>query len=154
MIVPQPFDQAPEFTIETTEGDLSLADLLKRGKLILAFYAEDGTPTCSTQVSMLKDDYAIVREFGATVLAVSADSLESHRAFIERLGGVPFPIGSDESLELASAYGVADEEAKRCQRAVFVIDETGMVTHSQPWFQPSNANQYQAIFAALGMDVA
>lgn len=103
---------------------------------------------------MLKDDYPIVREFGATVLAVSADSIESHRHFLERLGGAPFPLASDESLDLARAYGVADEEAKRANRAVFVIDETGMVTHSQPWFQPGNANQYQAVFAAIGLDIA
>jgi thioredoxin-dependent peroxiredoxin len=154
MIVPQPFDQAPDFTLPTTEGTLSLGDLLARGKLILAFYTEDATPACSAQVSMLKEDYAIVREFGATVLAVSADPVESHLQFVERLGGTPFPLGSDESLEVARAYGVADEAAKRANRAIFVIDQTGMVVHSQPWFQPSNANQYQAIFAAIGLDIS
>jgi peroxiredoxin len=102
---------------------------------------------------MLKDDYTIVREFGATVLAVSTDSLESHSQFVERLGGAPFPLASDESLAVARVYGVADEDAKRAHRAVFVIDETGMVTHAQPWFQPNNANQYQAIFAAIGLEV-
>jgi peroxiredoxin len=103
---------------------------------------------------MLKDDYAIVREFGATALAVSADSLDSHRAFAERLGGVPFPLGSDESLRLARAYGVADEEARRANRAIFVIDETGMVVHAQPWFQPNNPGQYQAVFGAIGLEVS
>ncbi|HUF52481.1 MAG TPA: peroxiredoxin family protein [Dehalococcoidia bacterium] len=154
MIVPQPFDQAPDFTVETTEGTLSLADLLQRGKLILAFYTEDATPMCSTQVAMLKDDYLIVREFGATVLAVSADSVDSHLEFAARLGGIPFPLATDESLDLARAYGVAGEPAKRAHRAIFVIDQTGMVTHSQPWFQPSNTGQYQAIFAAIGLDIA
>jgi peroxiredoxin len=102
---------------------------------------------------MLKDDYETVREFGATLLAVSTDSLESHARFVERLGGTPFPLASDASLEVTRAYGVADEDAKRAHRAAFVIDETGMVTHAQPWFQPNNANQYQAIFTAVGLEV-
>jgi peroxiredoxin len=150
--VPQPGDQAPDFALTTTEGEVSLAGLLAKDRLILAFYAEDATPRCSTQVSMLKDDYPLVGEFAATVLAISADSIESHRAFAERLGGVPFPLASDVDLTVARLYGVADEDAKRCQRAVFVIDETGMVLHSQPWFQPGNPAQYQAIFEALGLE--
>ena len=152
MTVPQPGDQAPDFALTTTEGEVSLAGLLAKDRLILAFYAEDATPLCSTQVSMLKDDYPLVGEFAATVLAISADSIESHRAFAERLGGVPFPLASDVDLTVARLYGVADEDAKRCQRAVFVIDETGMVLHSQPWFQPGNPAQYQAIFEALGLE--
>jgi peroxiredoxin len=101
---------------------------------------------------MLKDDYPLIREFAATVLAVSVDSLESHRAFGERLGGIPFPLASDADLAVARLYGVADEDSKRCQRAVFVIDQTGMVLHSQPWFQPGTPAQYQAIFEALGLE--
>jgi peroxiredoxin Q/BCP len=152
-MIPQPGDQAPDFTLPTTDGNITLADLTKRGKVILAFYTEDATPLCSTEISMLKDDYLLISEFGATVLAVSADSIDSHRDFIERLGGLPFPLASDESLDLARAFGVADEDGKRANRAVFVIDETGMVIHSQPWYQPANPDQYAAIFRALGLDV-
>lgn len=151
--MPQPGERAPDFTLPSTEGDVSLAGLLSRGKLVLAFYAEDATPLCSTQVAMLKDDYETVRELGATVLAVSADSLEAHCHFAERLGGLPFPLASDESLAVARLYGVADEEAKRSQRAVFVIDESGVVLHAEPWFQPGNPEQYQAIFRALGLEI-
>jgi peroxiredoxin len=102
---------------------------------------------------MFKNDYMIVREFGATVLAVSADKLASHVSFAERMGGLPFPLGSDEDLEVARLYGVADEEARRSRRAVFIIDETGMVVHAQAWFQPGNAKHYAAVFSALGLDL-
>ncbi|MEX1195061.1 MAG: redoxin domain-containing protein [Dehalococcoidia bacterium] len=153
MIVPQPWDQAPDFTLPTTDGPVSLGDLTARGKVVLAFYAEDATPLCSTQVLMLKTDYQVLREFDANVLAISADDVGTHRAFAERLGGVPFPLASDESLEVARLYGVADEEAKRSHRAVFVIDQTGMVVHAQPWFQPGNTDQFAAIFRALGLEL-
>ncbi len=144
---------APGFTLPTTAGDISLANLSSRGKVVLAFYTEDATPLCSTQLSMLKDDYDTIRELGASVLAVSADSLDSHRLFAERIGGAPFPLASDEDLAAARLYGVADEEAKRAQRAMFVIDEAGIVAHAEPWFQPGNPTQYEAIFRALGLEI-
>ena len=151
--MPVPGDPAPRFTLPTTAGELSLDDLRARGKVILAFYAEDATPLCSTQVSMLRDDYDSVRELGASVLAVSADSLDSHRQFAERLGGLPFPLASDEDLTVARLYNVVDEEAKRSNRAVFVVDEDGIIAHAEPWFQPGNPSQFEAIFRALGLEM-
>ncbi len=146
-------DPAPRFTLPTTAGELSLDGLTARGKVVLAFYAEDATPLCSSQLSMLKDDYDAVRELGASVLAVSADSLDSHRQFAERLGGLPFPLASDEDLAVTRLYNVADEEAKRSRRATFVIDEAGVITHAEPWFQPGNSAQFEAIFRALGLEM-
>ncbi|MCI0782999.1 MAG: redoxin domain-containing protein [Chloroflexi bacterium] len=151
--MPTPGDPAPRFTLPTTAGELSLDDLTARGKLVLAFYAEDATPLCSSQLSMLKDDYDAVRELGASVLALSADSLDSHRQFAQRLGGLPFPLASDEDLAVARLYNVADEEAKRSRRAAFVIDEKGVITHAEPWFQPGNSAQFEAIFRALGLEM-
>ena len=134
--MPAAGEAAPRFTLPTTAGELSLEDLTARGKVVLAFYAEDATPLCSTQVSMLKDDYDTVRELGASVLAVSADSLDSHRQFAERLGGLPFPLASDEDLTVARLYDIPDEEAKRSGRAVFVLDGEGVITHARPWLHP------------------
>ncbi len=151
--MPAPGDPAPRFTLPTTDGEVSLDGLTAQGKVVLAFYAEDATPLCSTQLSMLKDDYDTVRELGASVLAVSADSLDSHRQFAERLGGLPFPLASDEDLTVARLYNVADEEAKRSGRAVFVIDEESLITHAEPWFQPGNSAQFEAIFRALGLEM-
>ncbi len=151
--MPVPGDPAPRFTLPTTAGEISLDDLTAQGKVVLAFYAEDATPLCSSQLAMLKDDYDAVRELGASVLAISADSLDSHRQFAERLGGLPFPLASDEDLTVARLYDVADEEAKRSRRAAFVLDEKGVITHAEPWFQPGNSAQFEAIFRALGLEM-
>ena len=150
--MPQPGEQAPDFTLPSTEGEIRLSDLTARGMVLLAFYYEDATPLCSNEVSMLKDDYEVVRELGAEVIAVSPDGVDSHRAFSERLGGVPFPLASDESLEAAKAFGVVDDSGKRSRRAVFVIDRGGKLSHAERWFQPGNPSQYEAIFRALGLE--
>ncbi len=146
-------DQAPDFTLPSTKGDVRLSALTARGKVLLAFYYEDATPLCSNEVSMLKDDYDVVRELEAKVIAVSADGMESHQAFAERLGGVPFPLASDEHLEAAKAYGVVDDSGKRSKRALFVIDRGGKLLHAERWFQPGNPAQYEAMFRALGLEV-
>ena len=148
--MPEAGDQAPDFTLPSAAGDVRLCDLWDRGKVVLAFYAEDNTPLCSNEVAMLRDDYDIIRELGAEVVAVSADGLESHADFAALTGGVPFPLLSDASLEAASAYGVVDDAGKRSRRAVFVIDTGGRILHAEPWFQPGNPGQYEAIFRALG----
>lgn len=150
--VPGVGDPAPDFTMPTTEGPLRLGDLLAGGKLLLAFYTEDNTPVCSSEVAMLRDDFEIIQELGARVLAVSADPLESHREFADRIGGVPFPLGSDTALEAARAYGVVDDAGKRSRRAMFVIDTDGRVLHAEPWFQPGNPTQYEAVFRSVGFE--
>lgn len=152
-MAPKPGEKAPDFTLPSTRGRLRLRELFKKGKVILAFYTEDNTPTCSSQVGLLKEDYELVRQLGAEVIAISADSLDSHRRFAERMGGIPFALASDETLEVARAYGVLSDDGKRSRRAIFVIDEEGVILESVPWFHPSNPSHYEAVFRALGFEV-
>ena len=150
--MPEVGDQAPDFTLPTTDGEIKLNELRARGKVLLAFYYEDATPLCSNEISMLKDDYEVVRELGAEVVAISADSIDSHRAFAERLGGVPFALTSDVKLDAAKAYDVVDDSGKRSRRAVFVLEQGGRIAHVERWFQPGNPGQYEAVFRALGLE--
>ena len=147
-------DVAPPLRLASTQGEIALDDLRGQGRrVVLAFYTEDGTPTCQNEITMLKDAHELLREFGATVIGVSADDLESHRAFAQRLGGVPFPLAADTSLDAARAYGVIDEsDGTRARRAVFVIDRDGLVMLALPHFQPGNLSQVEAMFNALGAE--
>lgn len=146
-------DRAPDFSLPSTMGDVSAREATGRGRLVLAFFSEAGTPSCETELAILRDSYDLIREFGAHVLAVSADSLESQEAFAERLDGTPFPIASDAELEAARAYGVVDEgDTRRSRRAVFVIDRNGTVLLSLVPFQPQYLAHVEAIFAVLGAE--
>lgn len=151
--IPEVGAPAPDFDLPSTQGRLRLSELTADKKVILAFYQEDNTPLCASELSVLKEDYELVQQLRAEVIAVSADGLDSHLEFAERLGGVPFPLISDEGLEAARAYGVVDDSGRRSRRAVFVIDRGGTILHVVPWFQPGNPSQYEGIFAALGFDV-
>jgi peroxiredoxin len=149
---PQPGEPAPDFTLPSTQGDVSLHDLTVQKKVVLAFYFEDATPLCSSEVATLKADYDLIRDLGAEVVAVSVDSLDSHAAFARRLGGFPFPLVSDSDLLATRLYDVLDETGKRSRRAIFVIDRGGTVLHAIGWYQPGNVTQYEEVLHALGFE--
>ena len=147
-------DRAPDFTLPSTDGDVRLSDLLDRGRVLLAFYFEDTTPLCSTEIEALKDAYDTLRELGAGVVAVSADTIESHRGFIDRLGGVPFPLASDADLTVARAYdAVAEDDPRRSRRALFVIDRDGAVLYAANPYSPNSLSQLEGAFRVLGLEL-
>ena len=103
-------------------------------------------------VSSLKGEYETVEALGATVIGLSADSVESHAAFCESLGGCPFPLASDADLAVAKAYGAITEDGESPIRSVYVLDNALSVVHTIPWYQPGNVGQFMEIFRALGME--
>src|SRR3970282_1562576 len=115
--MPQPGAAAPDFELPSTQGAIRLSELTGAGKVVLAFYQEDNTPICSSTLLVLKEDYDLVRQLRAEVVAVSADALDAHEEFARRLGGLPFPLASDRDLEAARAYGVLDDGGRRSRPA-------------------------------------
>jgi peroxiredoxin len=147
-------DRAPDFALPSTGGEARLSEMLHQGRVLLAFYFEDATPTCSTEIAALKDASETLRELGASIVAVSADGPESHRAFAERLGGVPFPLASDVDLSSARAYdAVAEDDPRRSRRALFVIERDGTIGYAANPFNPNNLSQLEEAFRALGLEL-
>lgn len=143
----------PDLTLEGADGPVSLEALRAGRPLVVAFYVEDGTPTCTAQLTTFRNDYALIEEAGAAFVAVSADSPERHAEFA-RAGGFPFPLLADPELRAARAFGVVDETGKRSLRAIFVSDREGVIVAAIPYYNPSNPRQYQAVFEALGLNEA
>jgi peroxiredoxin Q/BCP len=150
MTAPREGERAPDFTLPGTEGEVRLSDAITRGPVVVAFYQEDNTPGCQAQLTAFRDDYDLLRELGARVLAISVDPLDAHRTFAERIAP-PFPLLADEGGAVARAYGVYDENERRAHRAVFVIGQDGIVRLSIPWYNPTNPSQFEQVFRALGL---
>jgi alkyl hydroperoxide reductase subunit AhpC len=101
-------DKAPDFSVKgvlhNKVSDYSLSRY--HGKwLVLFFYPADFTFICPTEVvgfSKLAKEFAAQ---GAEILGVSVDSLDSHRAWAEELGGIDYPLLSDEDKTLSRAMG-------------------------------------------------
>ena len=66
-----------------------------------------------------------IRPFG-----VNPASVESHTAYAAKLG-LPFPLLSDQGLEISRAYGTLKPDGKGIARSVCLIDRDGLVLYSQ-----------------------
>ena len=146
-------EKVTDFILPSTDGQFQLSKLYKLKNVVLAFYTEDDTPNCNQQLTSFKEEYATIQDLGAEVVVISVDTLPSHQALSEKMGGYPFPLVSDEEREVAAAYGVLHDDGKRSNRAVFVIDQRGVVIHAIPWYQPGNPSHLLEVFEALGLKI-
>ncbi|MCL6649824.1 MAG: thioredoxin-dependent thiol peroxidase [Chloroflexi bacterium] len=125
-------DKAPEFTLPTVNGPLSLADFRGKQLVVLYWYPKDDTPGCTTEACSFRDNLAVLQSRGVAVIGASADSVESHRKFAEKYG-LPFPLVADVDHQVAEQYGVWSEKSMYgrtfwgVDRTTFLIDEEGIV---------------------------
>ena len=125
-------DKAPDFRIKgILRGDVTdYALTAYAGKwLVLFFYPADFTFICPTEVtgfSKVAKDFAAEN---AAILGASVDSIDSHRSWAEELGGLEYPLLSDESKKLSRDYGVLDETDGVSLRATFIINPTGVISY-------------------------
>lgn len=123
---------APEFTLKGIDrgrvGDYSLKSY--RGRwLVIFFYPADFTFICPTEVTGFSKMVGEFRAEGAEILGVSVDSIETHREWIEELGGVNYPLLCDADKQVSRLYGVLEEEAGVSLRATLIIDPAGEVKY-------------------------
>jgi peroxiredoxin Q/BCP len=125
-------DKAPDFDLpDDAGGEVSLASF--RGQmLVLYFYPKDDTSGCTKEAI---DFNALRGEFqkaGATILGVSADSIESHASFKAK-HKLKLALGSDQSKAMLAAYGVWVEKNMYgrkymgIERTTFLIGKDGQI---------------------------
>lgn len=79
MITLKEGDKAPAFSGINQDGKkVSLADY-KGSKVVLYFYPEDDTPTCTIQACNLRDNYGLLKKNGFEVIGVSPDDVKKHK---------------------------------------------------------------------------
>ncbi|MFY7795216.1 MAG: thioredoxin-dependent thiol peroxidase [Chitinophagaceae bacterium] len=125
--------KAPAFLGQDQDGNpISLADFKGR-KLILYFYPQDATPTCTTQACNLRDHHQELAAAGIDVVGVSPDNAQSHLKFISKQG-LPFRLIADTDRKIIEQYEVWGEKqmyGKKYMgllRTTFLIDEQGVIS--------------------------
>jgi peroxiredoxin Q/BCP len=134
-------DAAPDFSLLDEHGlPVSLKDYLGKKIVVLYFYPKDFTSGCTTEACRFRDDYRIYQDKGAVVIGVSLDSVESHSKFSEEYK-LPFLILSDNSKEVAKAYGVLGIGGLLAKRVTFIINKDGKITHIFPKVDVKNHSE-------------
>jgi peroxiredoxin len=121
-------EQAPEFTLQVTPDQrVSLSDFRGR-RVILAFYPADWSPVCGDQVTLYNQVLPEFRQHNAELLGISVDGAWCHQAFA-RHRKLHFPLLADFEPKgnVAKAYGAYRTSEGVAERALFVIDENGVV---------------------------
>jgi len=125
-------EKAPSFSGKDADGNkVSLADFKGR-RLVLYFYPEDDTPTCTVQACNLRDNIALLRSEGLAVVGVSPNDEKSHKKF-ETKFSLPFPLVADPNHKIIDRYGVWGEKQlygrkyMGLHRTTFLIDEKGVI---------------------------
>ena len=102
-------DKAPAFAGKDQNGKkVSLSDY-KGKKLVLYFYPEADTPTCTIESCNLRDNYSLLKRNGFEVVGVSPDDEKKQKKF-EIKYELPFPLIADTSHDLLEKYGVWDQK--------------------------------------------
>ena len=141
-------DKAPTFTAPDQDGKkVSLKDF-KGQKVVLYFYPEDDTPTCTVQACNLRDNYGLLKKNGYAVIGISPDDPAKHTKFREKFN-LPFTLLADPDHRIINAYGVWGEKNlygrkyMGLHRTTFVINEKGII--EKIFLKPRNKEHAEQI---------
>jgi peroxiredoxin Q/BCP len=122
-------DKAPDFTLDSQTGEnVTLSDFFGKKNVVLYFYPKDETPGCTREACTFRDSYELFTDLGAEVIGVSADTVESHKAFAEH-HNLPFTLLSDLDNNVRKLYGATSTLGFIPGRVTFIIDKKGVVRH-------------------------
>ena len=124
--------KAPSFKGKDQNGSVISSADYKGKKLVLYFYPQDNTPTCTTQACNIRDNFALLQQKGINIIGISPDEVGKHKKFEEKFN-LPFPLIADTDHKVIESYGVWGEKqlyGKKYMgllRTTFLIDEKGII---------------------------
>jgi len=129
-------DEAPDFTVDTTQGSLRFHEWIGDGWAILFSHPKDFTPVCTTELGYMAGLMPEFKKRNTKIIGLSVDPVEDHNRWmkdIEETQGhaVTYPLIGDKDLTVAKLYDMihpnASGETKRTAadnatvRSVFLI---------------------------------
>ena len=130
-------DDAPNFTLDTIEGSVTLADELSTAEhpVIVYFYPKAMTPGCTTEACDFRDNVNSLKAAGYTVIGISPDSVDSLIKFAEK-ESLNYTLASDQDKRVMKEYGAYGmkmnygKEVEGVIRSTIVVGKDGNVVHS------------------------
>ena len=144
-------DKAPAFRLPNQDDEMVSLSSYKGKKLVLYFYPEDDTPTCTIQACNLRDNYALLKKQGIVVLGVSPDNERSHKKFAAKFH-LPFTLIADPDHSIIDKYGVWGQkqmfgrEYMGVHRTTFLVDAHGEI--KKIFEKPKSSSHADEILAA------
>ena len=145
--------KAPDFTLPNQDREpVTLSAVLAKGPVVLAFFPAAFSSVCTKELCTFRDSLARLNQAKAQVYGISVDTFFTLKAFQDQQS-LKFPLLSDFNKEVIRQYGVFNEDMIGlkgiAKRAVFVIDQDGIVRHREVLDDARNEPDYTKVFAAL-----
>jgi peroxiredoxin Q/BCP len=142
---------APEFTLPSTSGEVTLSTL-KGSPVVIFFYPRDDTSGCTKENEAFT---ALLPEFealGVKVFGISKDSIASHEKFMAKKS-LTVPLLSDEGSDVTEKFGAWKEKSMYgktfmgIERSTFLIDAEGRI--AQEWRKVKEPGHAEAVLEAV-----
>jgi peroxiredoxin len=148
--IPEPNTLAIDFKLLSGEAKPVQLSSYRGKNVVLAFYPADWSPVCTSELALIQETIDEIHRFNAEVLGISVDSYYSHRAWADRQH-ITFPLLSDfwPHGAVAQNYGVFRKNDGFSDRALFVIDESGMIRDTWVAEDPNIAPSPKIILDSL-----
>jgi len=121
-------DTAPDFTAETTQGDIRFHEWLGASWGVLFSHPADFTPVCTTELGFMAKIQPEFQARNVKILSLSVDPMDKHREWIGDIEEtqqvqLDYPLIADPDMKIASLYGMIHPASseKFTVRSVFVI---------------------------------
>ena len=151
-------DEAPDFTADSTEGEIHFHEYLGDGWGVLFSHPADFTPVCTTELGAFANRKAEFDQRNTKLIGVSVDSVDSHQRWSGDIAATQgsalnFPLVGDEDRTVASMYGMIhpNELETGTVRTVFVIgpDKKVKLTLTYPAAIGRNIDEIIRVLDAL-----
>jgi thioredoxin-dependent peroxiredoxin len=138
--------QAPDFSLDGSQGKITLSQYRGQKNVLLAFYPGDFTPVCTKELACFVEDWSQFQSKDTVILGISSGSADSKSKFAQSLKA-QFPLLSDSDKAVATAYGSSGFLG--VSRAYFIVDKQGIVQYkhieSLPFFKREDAELLGAL---------
>ncbi|MDR6463767.1 thioredoxin-dependent thiol peroxidase [Chryseobacterium panacisoli] len=126
-------DKLPEFEELNQDGETVTSSKLIGKKLVVFFYPQANTPTCTVEACNLSDNYTKLKKAGFQLLGISGDSVKKQKNFHSKFA-FPYDLIADENRNIIEKFGVWQEKKTFGKtymgivRTTFIFDENGICT--------------------------
>ena len=139
---------APDFTLETTAGPMTLSQFRGEQHVLLAFFPLAFTSVCTAEMCSFTEDYSAFASKEVAVLPISVDSVPTLKEFKAK-HGMTVELASDFKREVSRLYGTLHLERFFSNRAYFLIDKAGVLRWSFVETTPGTRRENAELLAEI-----
>lgn len=152
-------DMFPEMTVQTTHGVMTLPKAFAGKWFVLFSHPADFTPVCTTEFVAFQKRYDKFRDMNCELIGLSIDQVFSHIKWEEWIRDnlkveVQFPIIADTGVVAEKLGLIHPGKGTNTVRAVFVVDEKGIIRIMLYYPQELGRNMDEILRAVKGMQVS